>query len=348
MPAVTVADTFGAALIGLVASAILYGLTVLQTTYTKDRKSLKWFVGAMFTADTVHLILCTWCIYWYLVARFGDFPNLGIPHWSINLQTVANAVVGVGVQMFFARRVWKISRQKLLTALIVLLSVLHGSFSIIFTAEAFILDNFAKYGRLKWVTSIGLGSAAAADILIAFSLCYFLHKSRTGFARTDTLITKLMVYAVNTGLMTSIFATLTLILATTMPSLLVWVPFFWCLGRVYINSLLAILNSREMLRETVLPSDGSLVHLSQLRSDGSNAYRYPMDPKKLSPSLSVAVETTQGQRNDYIPTTKTIDIETQSPSSTMDPNSPNVHLSFHQSPPTVTNQNGPINPSYKR
>ncbi|TDL15037.1 hypothetical protein BD410DRAFT_140771 [Rickenella mellea] len=308
MPAVTVANTFGAALIGLVASAIFYGLTVLQTyhyykTYTQDRRSLKWFVGVMFAADTVHLILCTWCIYWYLVSRFGDFPNLDIPHWSINLQVVANAIVGVGVQMFFARRVWKLSRQVLLTSVIVVLSAMLGFFSVYFTVETFILDDFSKYARLRWVTIMSLGSAAAADILIALSLCYHLHKSRTGFSRTDTLITELMVYAINTGLITSIFATLTLILGTTMPITLIWAPFVWCLGRVYIISLLAMLNSREMLREVIRPPDDTMIHLSQLHFDGSKAYRYPMDQKKSSPSLNIAVETTTAQSADYIPST---------------------------------------------
>ena len=77
---------------------------------------------------------------------------------------------------------------------------------------------------LQWVTSVGLGGAAAADIMIAVSLVYFLSKSRTGFAasvitfhfsplswnlvltvvfsRTDSLITTLMIYAINTGLLT--------------------------------------------------------------------------------------------------------------------------------------------------
>ncbi|TDL15906.1 hypothetical protein BD410DRAFT_902340 [Rickenella mellea] len=289
----TLGDTFGAAFIGLVISAILYGLTVLQTyhyyrTYPRDSKNMKWFVGIMWAGDTVHLILCTWCIYWYLVSNFGNYANLGIPHWTMDLQTDANWVVGCGVQMFFARR----------------LSVIHGSLGIYFTTQAFILKSFAKYKSLTWVTCVGLGSAAAADILIAVSLCYFLHKSRTGFARTDTVITMLMVYAINTGLLTSIFATLSVIFYAAMPGNFVWISFFWSLGRLYINSFLATLNSREMLWEAVLPTDGTFVQLSQTRSDGSNAYRYPTEPKRPIPSLNVTVETTKQQRADYSPTVR--------------------------------------------
>ncbi|TDL19124.1 hypothetical protein BD410DRAFT_774311 [Rickenella mellea] len=283
-----VGDTFGAAFIGLVASAVLYGLTVLQTyhyyrTYPRDSRNMKWFVGIMWAGDTVHLTLCTWCIYWYLVSNFGNFHALGIPHWSMSLQTDANWIVGCGVQMFFARRVWQISRQKILTLVIVILSTIHGSLGIYFTVEAFVLGSFARYKSLTWVTCLGLGSAAVADILIAVSLCYYLHKSRTGFARTDTLITMLMMYAINTGTHFPIAASLSVICFAAMPDNFVWMSFFWSLGRLYINSFLATLNSREAMKETVTPTmDGTLVQLSHIRSDGSKGYRYPTDPTRVS------------------------------------------------------------------
>ncbi|TDL19123.1 hypothetical protein BD410DRAFT_842368 [Rickenella mellea] len=323
-------ETYGAALIGLVVSAVLYGLTVLQTyhyyrTYPRDSKNMKWFVGVMWAGDT----------------------EVGI----ISLiQTDANAVVGVGVQMFFARRVWKISRQKFLTAVIFVLSTIHGTLGIYFTTQAFILKSFAKYKSLTWVTCVGLGSAAAADILIAVSLCYYLHKSRTGFVRTDTLITTLMMYAINTGLLTSIAATLSVFAA--MPNNFVWMSFFWSLGRLYINSFLATLNSRERMRGSLLPTDGTLVQLSQTRSDCSKAYRYPTDPKKFIPSLNVKVETTKEERADFCASPRSGDIEYQTPSSAKDfsyPNSPNVHahLSFLPSPPSPRTPLSPPSPTYK-
>lgn len=45
------------------------------------------------------------------------------------------------------------------------------------------LKEFVKYTQLTWVTSTGLGGAAAADITIASSLVYFLSRNRTGFER---------------------------------------------------------------------------------------------------------------------------------------------------------------------
>ncbi|TDL21955.1 hypothetical protein BD410DRAFT_789039 [Rickenella mellea] len=280
----------------------------------------------MSAGDTVHLILCTWCIYWYLVSNFGNYPTLGIPHWSMSLQTDANWIVGCGVQMFFARRVLQITRQKFLTAVIIVLSTIHGSLGIYFTVEAFVLKSFAKYKSLTWVTCVGLGSAALADILIAVSLCYFLHKSRTGFARTDTLISTLMMYAINT-------ATLSVICFAVMSNTFVWMSFFWSLGRCTIFTSVA-LNSREAMRETVNASNGTFLPLSHTRSDCSNAYRYPTDDRKVNLFRGLIARTLI---NDNLVQQPTRDIEAQSPSSSKDysnPNSPaHTRLTFLPSPP---------------
>ncbi|TDL21322.1 hypothetical protein BD410DRAFT_789754 [Rickenella mellea] len=306
--------TFGAAFIGLVVSAIMYGLTLLQTfhyyrTYTRDPRLIKWWVGILWAADTLQLVLCTWAVYWYLVANFGNRTNLGIPHWSIELQTDASTTVGIGVQLYFARRVYQLSKNKPLTGAIIFFAVVHFALGAYFTAYSFIHKTFASYRNLIWVSCVGLGSAATADILIAGSLCYFLRKNRTGFARTDALITTLMAYSINTGLLTSIIATTATILYAAMPNNLVWISVFWMLGKSYINSFLAMLNSRDNLREIVQPKDGSIVQLSHIRDTvaresyaAKNVYTYPMDATKtLPPPLEVTVEMATEQRTDYVP-----------------------------------------------
>jgi len=138
-------------------------------------------------------------------------------------------------------------------------------------------------------------------------LCYFLRQSRTGFQRTDNLITTLMLYAINTGLLTSICATIAVIAFATMPVNFVWLAFFWCLGKFYVNSLLATLNSREALRVKVMPADGTFVPLSHLRTGegptdtvlSRQGYRYPHETRRPPPTLTVNVETTKELSTDY-------------------------------------------------
>ncbi|TDL21609.1 hypothetical protein BD410DRAFT_789355 [Rickenella mellea] len=263
----TLGNTFGVAFIGLIISSVMYGLTLLQTfhyyrRYTHDPIRLKWIVGLLTLADSIQLMLSVWAIYWYLVANFGNFPNLGVPHWSINLQTDFNTIVSAGVQLFFTRRVYIMSQNKYILVILLVLTAIHFALGVYFTARAFIYHNFADYLHLVWVPSVGVGSAAVADLIIATSMCYFLRKTRTGFGRTDTLITKLMMYSINTGLLTSIFATVSVILYGTMPNNLVWMCFYWILGKLYINSFLAMLNSRGSLRELANPPNGMSYQIS--------------------------------------------------------------------------------------
>ncbi|PIL22856.1 hypothetical protein GSI_15551 [Ganoderma sinense ZZ0214-1] len=204
----TVLDTtFGAALVGLVVSACLFGITLMQTfsyfrNYPKDKAYIKWLVILLTVLDTLHLILCTRTIYWYLVSNFGNTDNLDRTSWSMALQTDCNGLIGIIVEVFFARRVWMsgytpdyllpsiliprfaVSKNWLITAIIVVLACLHFGLGVVFTAESFILGRFSKFGVLTWETCLGLGSAAVADVMIAASMCYYLYKKRTGLKRS--------------------------------------------------------------------------------------------------------------------------------------------------------------------
>ncbi|KJA24078.1 hypothetical protein HYPSUDRAFT_39222 [Hypholoma sublateritium FD-334 SS-4] len=267
--------TYGAAFIGLIGSAVLYGVTLLQTflyfkQYPNDTRMTKSIVVVLWVLDTAHLSLCTIAIYTYLVRNFDNPGALGRSTWSMNLQTDCNGLIGLIVECFFARRVWMMSRNIFLTGLIVVLACIHFGLGVLFTVEGFILVETSKFPRLIWVTSTGLGSAAAADIIIAISLCYYLTKSRTGFARTDSLITTLIVYSLTTGLITSIIAFVCVVTFATMPTNYIWLGFFWLIGKCYVNSLLAALNSRDSLREQAAPQDGTFLQLTPFRAMASS------------------------------------------------------------------------------
>ncbi|EPQ52834.1 hypothetical protein GLOTRDRAFT_112100 [Gloeophyllum trabeum ATCC 11539] len=249
-----VASTFGILLISLVISAIFYGVTLLQTyiyyrQYPQDPLIQKIIVAFLWFLDTMHLIFCTITIYWFLVANYGKPETLDSSTWSMKLQTDFNGLVGLIVQFFFARRVWLLSFNWLLVSTICILSALHFVLGIVFTVEAFQLGHISKYRVLTWITCLGFSAAAVADILIAAAMCYYLAQRRTEFRKTNDVITTLMLYSINTGLLTSIVATACVISFAISPTSFIWLSFFWVLGKCYVNSLLGMLNSRQHVRE---------------------------------------------------------------------------------------------------
>ena len=56
------------------------------------------------------------------------------------------------------------------------------------------------------MNSAGVGIASLADTIMTAALIFSLHRSRTGVKRTDSLINVLILYAINTGLLTGCVA----------------------------------------------------------------------------------------------------------------------------------------------
>jgi len=106
-----------------------------------------------------------------------------------------------------------------------------------------------------------------------------LAKSRTGFRRTDSLVNILLVYTINTGLLTGIVAMLCFILYAVMPDTYIFMAIFLNLSKLYLNALLATLNARSNLRDqmngaiSIIPLPG----IAESGSDNSSK-RIPTSP----------------------------------------------------------------------
>jgi hypothetical protein len=103
---------------------------------------------------------------------------------------------------------------------------------------------FSELIKIEWATYLTLSTITFADFVIASSLCYLLTTSRTGFSSTDSLITKLMVYVINTGCLTSVCSMAAIITCAAMPTNLIFVAMEFLLAKLYVNSFLALLNAR--------------------------------------------------------------------------------------------------------
>jgi len=271
---VDIQNTYGCVFIGLVISIMLFGMTVLQTWIyfwqygSRDPKGLKLLVTIIFLLDTLHTTLCIYSLYWYLILNFGNVENLGYNMWAMNVQVDINALVDYMVQLYYAGRVHIVGKSIIIPIIIVVLSTNTLALGFVFTVRAATLKSWSRYRSLIPVTCIGLGSGVVADILIAFSMYWFLYHKRTGFAKTDSMIMTLITYSINSGLLTSLLTIAVLISFATAPFSMVWQLFFWPMGKFYANSLLAMLNSRDRVRERLTTDKAdNAFNLTSLRID---------------------------------------------------------------------------------
>ncbi|KAJ7156537.1 hypothetical protein C8R43DRAFT_1183936 [Mycena crocata] len=77
------------------------------------------------------------------------------------------------------------------------------------------------------ISSTQSGAALACDLVITAILCFILRSSRTGVDRTDSVLDKMVMYALNRGVMTSLWALLQLIFFVAMPQSFVFDPEDW-------------------------------------------------------------------------------------------------------------------------
>ncbi|KAI0366389.1 hypothetical protein BV20DRAFT_653179 [Pilatotrama ljubarskyi] len=264
--------TMGPLLIGVILAAIMYGVSCSQmyyyfTRYPRDSWSIKLLVIAVWTTDSIHQALISHsgkgileprlslllkpivAVYWYLVTEYGNPTALTLLSKSIIVEVFFNAFTGLFVQSFFAARIWKLSGGKLYLVIPVVLIAGEFAVAMAYSIKALYLNTFMDLVQIKGLSISINAFAAAGDVTIAAILCTILHFSRTGFSKSNTLINRLMVFAVNTGLLTSVCACLSLITILSLPNTFVYICFFFLVGRLYSNSLMATLNARKSLRE---------------------------------------------------------------------------------------------------
>ncbi|KAJ3821602.1 hypothetical protein F5880DRAFT_1508434 [Lentinula raphanica] len=241
-------------------------------------------------------------VYFYVVSNFNNVEEQTNLVWSIL------GLIGFLVQSFLTLRVWKMSNQNKPLTLLIVLFVL-GEFACSVAQAIAITVSLHYFFSLSMTVNV-LG--AVADVLIAAGLFYFLHRSRTGFKKSDTMISKLIMFTVSTGLLTSICAVASLLSILIWGKTLIYVAFYFSLGRcsyplrlhiceisdkhsqkVYSNSLLATLNARKSIRG-LDDDDGANVSFSlQTFSNKFRPARRNMTMAPNQTNISIKIDTTQ-------------------------------------------------------
>ncbi|TBU40947.1 hypothetical protein BD309DRAFT_1021046 [Dichomitus squalens] len=248
-------DTFGALLIGTFVGLIQYGWTTHQCyryfrMYPEDTWLLKSLVAGVLLLETFHSVLCMHICYFYLTTNYFNPLALQSGVWSISLLGVVTGAVIFLSQLFFLRRVYLIGKKfRPLVFLCALFLLTELGLATSVTVDTFIHPTLHNSDQ-AWMNSAGVGIAALSDTLVTAALTFSLHRSRTGIKRTDSLIDVLIMYAINTGLVTGIANILSFCFAIAMPNNLIYAGIDIVATKFYANSLMAVLNSRRALAQS--------------------------------------------------------------------------------------------------
>ncbi|KAK7036566.1 hypothetical protein VNI00_011499 [Paramarasmius palmivorus] len=227
-----------------------------------------WQVLAVLILDTIQLAMLTESVYTYLVTNYGNPSYLAVLNSSLIGEVMVSNVIAVIVQMFYCWRLWRLSKHNIfVVAIPVALSV--ASFVLLgyFAGKGLTYHTFLEFKSLdvnniddlqpaiKQVV-LGIRSrrllikiAAITDVAISIAMVGFLHHSKTGFKRSNDMLNRLIIFTFNTGIPVSLSALLAFISINVWKNTFIYMFFFLMQGRLYTNSLLVTLNTREHIRE---------------------------------------------------------------------------------------------------
>ncbi|KAG2006686.1 hypothetical protein CC2G_014444 [Coprinopsis cinerea AmutBmut pab1-1] len=247
--------TIGSMLIGTFMAAILYGLTCFLTyryfrNYHNDRIGFKILVAILFIIDTLHSVLSFHLCYHYLVEHYFNPEILKSSVWSLQATLFVGAFAPLVSNGFYLTRLYKIGQRNVfLIGGLSLLILARLGFEFAAAILSFLNPEFKDLSRYIWVVKVFCTISSVADLSLAGLICYHLHRRRTGHQRTDSAIDLVIAYTFTTGVLTGVVCFISL-LAVFLIRGLVDLAVHAILCKLYVNSVLSVLNSRKSHRKT--------------------------------------------------------------------------------------------------
>ncbi|VDB94082.1 unnamed protein product [Peniophora sp. CBMAI 1063] len=254
MSTTPVVQLVGPLIIGLCLDWGLLGCSSVQTYYyyclfPNDRRSLKSLVYFLYLWGVVQTLLFTQQVFDNLAKGWGSPIALeakGTLWFSV---PIMSGVASTVVQCFYSWRVLRLSKSYFLSVVIVVLALMEGSSSI---ALGFIgrfeVQSLAELQSKTFaVTSVWLLGSAICDVVIGASMVFFLTRLRhDSFDRAaENLVTRLVRLCVGAGVITAVVA----IIDSALYIAYIHNNYHFApaatLGKLYVNSLLVLLNSRQ-------------------------------------------------------------------------------------------------------
>jgi len=199
------------------------------------------------------LFYLLWCLL-YAVTNHGNPAALLYFHWSLNLQFLTAVLSILIIILIFTNRITLlIGKKRYLWGLMLLMVAATTIISTVSFVMGFYITNFQEYrDRTLWTAYLNLSVTIACDSVTTTSLIFVLRKQKSPFKRSRSTINKVIFYTVNTAALTSVTSVACLVTFVVLPSSLVYLALVFILPKLYLNSLLGLLNCRKKLRSELL------------------------------------------------------------------------------------------------
>ncbi|KAI0063776.1 hypothetical protein BV25DRAFT_1899023 [Artomyces pyxidatus] len=256
-------------LLGTLVNWLLYGVLVVQVYlydfyFSTDRLAFKYLVYTVFLIETIQTIFTGADLGYWLAAGFGDYPRLAKPFLSVFDTPVLSSIVSCIVQVFFCYRIWILKKSLLWLCIIIgTISFIQMVGGMACRISVHVLGDIGK-AHEKGVVAFAylwLLGDAVADLMIAFTMSYFLIRTRQGpHEYSSHILSRVLRLTVETNIVSSTIAISSIVLYAAAPGKTYYFGPTAVIGKIYSNTLLVMFNNRIGLRDVsqkAIPSDTS-------------------------------------------------------------------------------------------
>ncbi|KAI0343180.1 hypothetical protein BDW22DRAFT_1246560 [Trametopsis cervina] len=271
--AIDVGAFIGPLLVEICFALILYGVFCTQVYYYfstyNDQAFVKAIIWALLVLETVHVGFCIHVLYWYFILNFNRIEGLESIVWSFGVTVYLEVFISGTVQSFYMYRIWRLRRQGFVVAGMVVFLLARVGLALRTTSYAYEFSTWASLLGAPYThapINAGWGLNVAVDFLITSVLATYLYQDRSGALKnnTRTMVSKLFHYAISTGALTLMASTAIFITFNARSHSLVFGGLLEVLTKLYANSMLAMLNARNSIKEKAASDNRMTVELSNL------------------------------------------------------------------------------------
>ncbi|KAL5514887.1 hypothetical protein ACEPAG_2203 [Sanghuangporus baumii] len=301
----------------------LWGIGCLQLYFyyekywKTDQRWLRAFIFLIWTLDTAHQALILQSNYVIFVHGIGDILLLLHVSKTTTSAAMLAALIDAMVQIVLVRRAWYLSRKKHALRVILCVAVLaQFVVTTVFFAQIHNFSNILQFMGVVNTELVMSCIALATDTLLAGVLIWLLWKARSGFHRSDSIINRLVIYTVDSGLVTAFWATVAVIGTRVAPNSFIYLLVDLVMPKLYFNCMLASLNARLRLRATAGIELGNmsirLGNLSSASAERSNSSAGRMNKISSSRPVECRIDIATESRSDDLDGKKPENIVPQS------------------------------------
>ncbi|KAF5350381.1 hypothetical protein D9758_012479 [Tetrapyrgos nigripes] len=257
------AESYGGTLICCFFAILFYGVSLLQTymyflKYPKDTTWMKLLVLIVTVLGTAQIILVCATIYRYLIVSYTDPSVLAGGTPVIFTGVILGYLVCIMVQTFFARMIYHLMKgmkRYLLITGFVLFILSEFAFGMCWVVKEFQSTTLAELA--PWAPKLLVPLRIlrmVSDGATTLSLCLILFDAKIQFKPSMKLVRTIIIYSINRFVLTTIVGSVQTILILINPHSISVLSIEFISLHLYINSLLAALNSRNRVRGSGRPS----------------------------------------------------------------------------------------------